>query len=231
VDFFDVPAATIAAALPRLHTLEASSNAIGVTPAAVAGFFDVLLPRLRVFHISGSWPLDEAEAPLAPQPRPLLQELQWRCPFLDDTKVARGFMGARPVAFTGSHTMIAEWLVADASQEWTPLARVRELHFTGRLGDRLNPVEVAQLLRAAPQLRRLHFGEFSIDLSTWSSDPSFESLTHLCLQSICFAGGYARRGVPLAVLHCAAELRRLHFPRLRYLRVGDVECPVDSSSP
>jgi hypothetical protein len=132
--------------------------------------------------------------------------------------------------------MIADWVAADephpagAHPAWTPLARVRELRFTRLLRGGLAAAEVARLLRAAPQLRHLHFGLFSIDLSTWSTDPSFEALTHPCLRSICFASGDAHRSdaPPAAMHHCAAELRRLHFPRLRYLKVDETVCPVGS---
>jgi hypothetical protein len=233
VDLAVVSVATIAAALPRLHTLEASINKAGVTPAAVAGFFEDLVPRLRLCHCAGLWPYDTGAAKSlahAPQPRPLLQELMWDCPFLDDTVGARGFMGAWPVVLAGTYTMVVDWLTAGEAHAaggrlaWTPLARVRELRFTGFPRGELSAAEVARLMRAAPQLRHLNFGLLSIDLPTWSSDPSFEGLTHPYLRSICLGSN-----APLAVLHCAAELRRLHFPRLRYLKVCATTYPVDSS--
>jgi hypothetical protein len=78
VDLGAVSAAAIAAALPRLHTLEALINDDDppVPPTAVAGFFEHLVPRLRVLHYHGPWPLDEDEdeapAVIVPQPLPLL---------------------------------------------------------------------------------------------------------------------------------------------------------------
>jgi hypothetical protein len=234
VDFADVSPAKLAAALPRLHTLEASSNAIGVTPDVVAGFFENLLPRLQVCRVRGSWP--SAARLHAPQPYPLLQELLWHCPFADDstqsddTVKARRFMGAQPVVFTGYDTMIAYWVAAGETHPagghaaWTPLARVRELRFTRLLRGGLNAPEVARLLRAAPQLQHLHLHTL-VDLPTWSSDPSFEGLTHPCLRSVSFAD--APRAASFGVMRCAAELRRLHFPRLRYLTMGETAYPAD----
>jgi hypothetical protein len=54
--------AAIAAAFPRLHTLDVFTDP-GCVPASAAGFFDDLLPRLRSFHFTGCWPRESEFQP------------------------------------------------------------------------------------------------------------------------------------------------------------------------
>jgi hypothetical protein len=76
----EISFAALAAALPRLHTLDACYFRMdeSAAPGPVDGFED-LLPRLRVFRFRGLWPEeeDECDAAAAPPRLPLLQELVW----------------------------------------------------------------------------------------------------------------------------------------------------------
>jgi hypothetical protein len=110
VDLTKVSIAAIAAALPKLHSLRVSYYA-GGDPAAVAGFFTDVLPRLRLVHFEGKWPPEEAAAVTAPPLRqlPLLKELVWRERSPHPT-VLRGFLGARPIVLHAPYELIAEGL-------------------------------------------------------------------------------------------------------------------------
>jgi hypothetical protein len=131
VDLDVASAAAIAAALPRLHTLGiavhyASSSS---TAAAVAGFFDTLLPRLRSFRFyilfgACAWPVDDTTT-TAPAPLPQLQD-------------------AQPVLLRAPYQVIAKYVATRR-----PLSRVRDLRFYGTP----QPADAASVLRAAPVVR------------------------------------------------------------------------------
>jgi hypothetical protein len=55
VDLSRLPLSAIAASLPRLHSLDAFDCPDEVPPDAMEGFFEGLLPRLRVFSFHGNW--------------------------------------------------------------------------------------------------------------------------------------------------------------------------------
>jgi hypothetical protein len=181
VDLGVVPAAAIAAALPRLHTLTAFINASygpPVTHIAVAGFFEDLAPRLRVLHYRGLWPEDDhAPAVIVPRPLPLLQELIFCCS--SDSRVERGFFGAQPVML---HMPPAAAVLMSGDSKYQPLARVREL-CVALGGDIPGSSDVALLLRAAPQLRKFTVRRLQGGLD-WPNDPAFTGLVHPWLRSI-----------------------------------------------
>jgi hypothetical protein len=181
VDLADVPISTISAALPRLHTLGATL--LAGSPAAVAGFFDTLLPRLRVFSFAGFWPQDEdgqedAHVSALPPPLPFLDELDWSLFDARSSNVFRGFYGAQPLRISVPCSALVHWLEmnADPGQRaglmmgerrerdegsavpsalpHGPLARVRQL-------DILGDVDLTQLLHAAPELRKVTMDERS----------------------------------------------------------------------
>jgi hypothetical protein len=137
LSFAVVPAATIVAALPRLHTLHINNVRADFS---VAAFFDELLPRLRSFHLQGKWPKageNETEMTDAMPPLPLLDDLKWAG---WSVHVPRQLMGARPSTLNTSDVDLLKWLQAAdgagadsaVSVVASPLARVRAL--TLRLG-------------------------------------------------------------------------------------------------
>jgi hypothetical protein len=99
VDLAVVSMSAIAAALPRLHTLSVFAFR-AEAKAAVAGFFDDLLPRLQVLEYLGLWPRnlhsEEAASPCAPLPLPHLRTLTLRG-FGTHPPPWTWFMGARPL--------------------------------------------------------------------------------------------------------------------------------------
>jgi hypothetical protein len=222
VDFGAVSVAAIAAALPRLHTLAAFINENDQPPVphtAVAGFFEDLVPRLRVLSYHGPWPSEHDQAPAAivPQPLPLLQELIFWCP--TKSPVARGFMGAQPVMLGMPHAAVADMLLAAplmaTDEMYRPLARVRDLWLAPGIGYP-DTSDVARLLRAAPQLRKLNGGLLQGGLD-WLNNSAFTGLVHPWLRWICVDP--ARNAEPLPV-DCGVQLRQLHFPRLQQLIVN-----------
>jgi hypothetical protein len=234
VDFSVVSVAAIAAALPRLHTLAAFINASGapVPHTAVAGFFEDLVPRLRVLHYHGPWPrpwlLREDPAPTAivPQPLPLLQKLIFCCP--TDSSMARRFMGAQPAMLQMPHAAVAGMLqaaslMANGETTYQPLSRVRDLCLAPLLGDDgigdPNSSDIARLLCAAPQLRKFNGGTLKSGLD-WLSDPSFAGLVHPWLQSVRVDRASNTAQPPVG---CGVQLRRLHFPRLQQLFVNSAQ--------
>jgi hypothetical protein len=173
----------IAAGLPRLHTLEVASEQRAAPPvSAVAGFFECLLPRLRVFHFSGSWPKDDPAIAEPPRPLPLLHELSWQC-----NDFVSGFSNAQPSKVCAPfHTMIAHWLTSGGSSCYgqaahAPLACVRHLHIFSCLPE---PTQMASVLHAAPELRTLNAGVPYQGGLHWVDDPAFEGLIHPRLRSI-----------------------------------------------
>jgi hypothetical protein len=161
VSLADVPAATVAAALPRLHTLYLN-HAHDRGDFQVAAFYDALLPRLRSFGLTGPWPDPSAggaedTAADVPPPLPFLECLQWA----GNVNLPRPFMGAQPSTLDALHGDLVDWLqVADGTgadsppAAASPFARMRAL--TLRLGG-LPPdaTLMARVLRAAPQLRQM----------------------------------------------------------------------------
>jgi hypothetical protein len=219
VDLGQVSVAAIAAALPRLHTLDAFGD---VDAASVAGFFTDLLPRLRIFHFWGTWPVDSAAAvaPTAPPlPLPLLEKLVWHEHSLQPS-VLREFLGARPIVLRVPNGLIAECLPRERASSL--LARVCEL----QICDSATPLDVtdlARLLSAATQLRHLVVDKLSgIDwpwLATTAKAPKLAGLLgHPRLRRFC-----ARDAWPCPTSSHSAwawRLRRTCFPRLRVMEIN-----------
>jgi hypothetical protein len=221
----DIPAAAIAAALPRLHTLHLDHRFIAVE-FPVAMFYDELLPRLRSFHLEGRWletndEMEEVNVPLLP----LLEDLKW---WSWTAKLPRQLMAARPSTLAISDVDLVEWLkVADgAGPESSPVTRplVRLRALTLRLARR-SPM--ARLPRAVPHLWQLtlHVYEFEHARHVLSEEPAFTGVIHPTL-----------RRVAITTIHSSADLlvpddygvrlRQRHFPRLRRFTVKDEEYPV-----
>jgi hypothetical protein len=176
-----VSIATIAAALPRLHTVEIRLAEFGPSPtaAAVAGFFETLVPRLRVFRFRGYWPVGGATPATPSQALPLLQELVWELD-IDDVDILNGFAGAQPVKICVPYPALVDY--AAKGRAGGPLSRVRDLRFCGWM----NTIEssgVAAVLRAAPELRTLR-GKLTDKRLNWRNDPAFEGLVHRQLRSL-----------------------------------------------
>jgi hypothetical protein len=145
-------------------------------------------------------------------------------------------MGARPSTLNISDVDLVEWLkfVERASSssltDTSPLFRVRALSL--RFED--TPPEaafMAQLLRAAPQLRQLTFYVQARDhalrvLSEEStSEPAFVGLVHSMLRHVVVTSMFHQaRGAVLG--ECGVRLRQRLFPRLRRLTVDNEEHPV-----
>jgi hypothetical protein len=232
VDLSVVSTSAIAAALPRLHTLGVVSPPAGVPAAAVAGFFEDLLPRLQVFQFLGYWPQnldthDDAASSTAPQPLPHLRSLKLHG--LDGHAPPwMGFIGARPLEFlTDDVVMIERWLAledhhrdGDAAASTSasgvvccPLGSVRTLQIAVR--SLCSPPDAAQLLRAAPHLETLTVSVFASDVdvdSSWLRHPAFDGLVHSKLKRIVLSG---LRSIFPFTSDCLLRLRHLHFPRLR----------------
>jgi hypothetical protein len=231
VSLCDVPAATIAAALPRLHTLHVHHANSDDVDFPVAAFYHELLPRLRSFHLEGPWPdtRDETEATDVPALR-LLEDLKWSS---EEVRLPRQLMAARPSTLNISDVDLVEWLTAedgasaDSSTATLPLDRVRAL--TLRLEGETSPEAafMAQLLRGAPHLRRLTFHTYGWAHLSWVLSDEFTSeqglvhprLRHVAFTSECVLDGSSPGG-------CGARLRQRHFPRLRRLTVAEEEYPV-----
>jgi hypothetical protein len=227
VSFSDVPAAAIAAALPRLQTLHVNNADANF---AVSAFYDELLPRLRSFRLVGAWP-ETSDTTMAADvvPLPLLEDLKWPD---GDVHLSRGFMAARPSMLNISNATLVEWLKAADDADpglltaTSPLVRVRTL--TLRF-EETDPVAatLARLLRAAPHLRQLTFNVDSRDRLRWvlseGLSPVFAGLVHPRLRHVAIIG----QRPPLDVSDgCGVRLREHHFPRLRRLTVAEEEHPV-----
>jgi hypothetical protein len=173
VDLEAVSFADMAAALPQLRTLTTvfrpTNSQVYMAGLSLVGFHEDLLLRLRVFHFKGYWPegaATDGSSSIEDAPLPLLQELLW-----ESRTAPRGFRGAQPTKLHAECPVIVQWLLAGGGPEDQatdgPLSRVRDLDvyeptesslnlgFIKAQGRSLNPVAVAQLLRAAPQLRTL----------------------------------------------------------------------------
>jgi hypothetical protein len=203
--------AAIAAALPRLHTLGLTTHrGPSATAASVAGFFETLLPRLRVFRFSGDWPVEDGMATAPAQALPLLEELNWELD-IDDLNIADGFAGARPVVLCAPRATIAQYAAAGrAAGGCGPLSRVRDLQFHGATA---RASDVAAVLRAAPELRTFDLGVLCRRLE-WSNDAAFAGLVHRKLRLFRFQSCELISELVFAQYD---ELQARHFPRLRSL--------------
>jgi hypothetical protein len=214
VELSTVSVAAIAAALPRLHTLGLSTRrGPSATAASVAGFFDTLLSRLRVFRFSGDWPVEVGLPKTPAQALPLLEELVWEVDN-DDLDIADRFAGAQPVMLFAPCATVVKYAAAAAGRAGGcgPLFRVRDLHFYDMAPQ---ASDVAAVLRAAPELRTLDVGTLGY-LLAWCSDPSFAGLVHWNLRSLQFQ--HSVLGAPKIQQLIAAqydELQVHHLPRLR----------------
>jgi hypothetical protein len=213
VNLCTVTCAVIAAALPRLHTLDAFCHG----SASVVGFFEDLLPRLRSLRISGTWP-QAAATTAPPQNLPLLRELVLECPVVDPL-VARRFVGARPVLLHAPYAIITVCLsgaiTTTANAENGPptaglLSRVRNLALLGSIE---GPFDAARVLRAATRLRTFTAVRMEGDFLLAASPEGFAGLVHPRLRSIDIG---AWHDVPF---DCVMRLRHLYFPRLRRLTI------------
>jgi hypothetical protein len=230
VDLSTVSTAAIAAALPRLHTLTASGY-LATNPVPVAGFFTDLLPRLRVFHFTGKWPvLAAAEEEsvtgegIERRPLPFLEDLVWEELGSPQPTVLREFLGARPVVLRAPYELVAECLLGrgDGEPAGGMLARVCELRIRDGVHPPVDLSDLAQLFLAVPQLRafstnqRFRGGTSWLITSTAPLHPAFVGLVHRRLRYV---------GLPTDPLvrpssDCASRLQRACFPRLREMEVG-----------
>jgi hypothetical protein len=213
----------IAAALPKLHTLEAFGLC---TTAEAAVFVTDLLPRLRVFQFEGDWwgvqPSRVAVAPL-----PLLEELVWIITDQPENIVPCEFFGAQPTLLHASYASISRcWLAVDEATSF--LARVSDLRIAAPAdADPLDPADVARVLRAAPQLKKFRTahsvrGDASWLAPTAPTHPAFEGLVHPRLREFCAEAEDETSQDAEWIEH----LRQRHFPRLRELDVGAGACWV-----
>jgi hypothetical protein len=237
-----VSMAAIAAALPRLHTLGVLSPT-GVPAAAVAGFFEDLLPRLQSFQYVGNWPQNLHTDSAAPSRESLpLPQLRILSLLGDDSLPWTGFLGARPLKLAIDDVVIRRWLLANRNDDaaaavtggvtFRPLASVRTLMVYAGSQNVLTPTYVARLLRAAPQLKLLFVSasEVAVDFS-WLADPDFDDdLVHLKLKYIRVSG--LGTSTPLTT-DSLTRLQQRHFPRLQSVGIAGRDysvAPLDSPS-
>jgi hypothetical protein len=229
VDLRQVSTAAIAAALPHLHTLDASSDSKTLA-AAVDGFFEDLLPRLRVFRFRGCWPARGRVLTLkSPPPVHLpLQELVWHSQDVEPS-LMRGFKGATPSVLHVPYHMVSACSLNgdDTDARCELLTRVRDLS----LRCLLNPSQAISALRAAPQLRKFAapdlIGDFFWQACDEPSLPRWlEGLAHRRLRSIDLE--YGRVEPPE---DCVTRLQQLLFPRLEsvFIRGTLYETELDNS--
>jgi hypothetical protein len=209
-----VSVAAIAAALPRLHTLGITTfYRSRVSAAAVAGFFETLLPRLRVFRFCGEWPVGDATPTAAVHtPLPMLEELVW-----DSNRMVDGFEGAQPVVLWAPHGDIIKSMTASQAAGSGPLSRVRDLRF---YGDAPPISDVAAVLRAAPELRLFLAGRLIQRRLDWRSDPAFAGIVHRKLRLLHlkpFPEHLTEDDLQFAAEYDALQAH--HFPRLRALKL------------
>jgi hypothetical protein len=225
--------AAIAAALPRLHTLHVHTCS-NLPVAAVAGFFEDLLPRLRDFGSSGWWPQDPISqvATLSCPPRPLPQLRALKIfrsfrGFGDHPPPWSEFMGARPLELCIDDAMILNWLppeIDDDAATLCPLACVQTLFISAESRRMLTPTNVARILRASPNVETLIVSAYmNVDIdASWlapSAHPALGGLVHSNLRRIDWYG--QRLSLSTVLQSDLACLRpRPHFPRLQI--VNDV---------
>jgi hypothetical protein len=221
----------IAAALPRLHTLGVDSLQAGVPAAAVAGFFEDLLPRLQLFEFAGQWPQNlasedaAASSPAAaPLQLPHLRTLNLQGGI--HTPPWTGFMGARPLELRADDLMIAHWLPPEDHRDGDvaiacPLSSVRTLRVVVRSRAVFTPTNVARLLRASPHLETLIISMWGVDVDeSWPVHPAFDGLVHLKLKRVRIPGWSLT--TPLTS-DSFTRLRQRHFPRLKELGIDGRE--------
>jgi hypothetical protein len=192
VDFRQVAPAAIAAALPRLRDLKAHCRHDGAF--ATQGFFEDLLPRLRVFHFDGTWPAIMDDDPtlsvssVSPAPLPFLEELVWNVRGGSRAPAPPQFLGARPTSLHATYNLIAKYVdgvggdrggdgSASGGPSSSPLARVRDLRVIDRNdgnngpvpfpGVLLNPPDLVRLLTATPQLRTFRTARVIRGFEAW----------------------------------------------------------------
>jgi hypothetical protein len=232
-----VSTAAIAAALPRLHTLTAYAIPL-LSLDEVSGFFTDLLPRLRVFHFRGWWPVEAATSAAAPLP--LLEELVWiehKSGMGRELSLPTAFLGARPTVLHAPYELFANSLPARGGASGEParssfLSRVCDLHLDAYTS--ISVSDVAQVLRAAPQLRRLHCDFYLRRDRRWITSlarprhPGFVGLFHPRLRCL-----HVSTDVPASCDDASAScddarvsrLRGTCFPRLRELKLIDAMLP------
>jgi hypothetical protein len=222
VDLNNVSVGIIAAALPKLHTLEAFGSCF----TQATDFFTDLLPRLRVFHFEGRWPKAQEQADSTVAPLPLLQELVWD---VSSDVAPRAFFGAQPTLLHARYAFISTCWLGRASESAPFLARVSDLRITTACDvDPIDPTDVARVLRAAPQLKKIHTDQCVQGGASWlaptaPTHPAFEGLVHPRLRqfgTVLPESEAAPEAIPPDA-DWVAHLRRRHFPRLRELIVGD----------
>jgi hypothetical protein len=132
-------------------------------------------------------------------------------------------MGAQPVMLVMPHAAVADMLLAapmmaPGEAPYQPLARVRDLSLVPSMGCDVPPLssDVARLLHAAPQLRKLNGGLLQGGFD-WLEDPAFTGLVHPWLRSVDVLVEMVDPQLPV---ECGVQLRRLHFPRLQQLIVN-----------
>jgi hypothetical protein len=200
---------------------------------SVAGFFTELLPRLRVFHFKGEWPVAAAESATAPPaPLPLLEELEWE-EQVPKPKVLCGFLGARPTVLHVPYELINECLTGDLRSGL--LARVCELNVcklrgfqTSQPGSVFDLSAIGRVLRAAPRLRtfgadpQLHGNTSWLTASAAPLHPAFVGLVHRRLRHLS-VNMFGSLLFPPRDDGCASRLRQACFPRLRELEINDTD--------
>jgi hypothetical protein len=228
----DVPAAAIAAALPRLHTLHLNETFDVDFP--VAAFYDELLPRLRSFRLEGKWPPPSHGTGTADvSALPLLEDLKWH----STVSLPRQFMVARPSMLHAHSADLIRWLrlTADgagaaSSPVTVPLERVRALEIRFG-GPPQKSAATARLLRAAPHLRQLTL-DVTLDepvrnflLDAFTAELAHTEVLHPTLRHVIVTGMYPPHNA-LVPKECGVRLRQHHFPCLRRLTVNIEEYPV-----
>jgi hypothetical protein len=226
VDLRKVSLASIAAALPKLHTLKVFGYCNDPTQATL--FCTNLLPRLRVFHFEGRWP-DVQEQDVSPvAPLPLLEELVWDVSHFESA-APRELLGAQPTVLHAPYDLISQCWVGGVDASAGLLARVCDLRIMPPFdADPLDPTDVAWVLRAAPQLNKFHIAHCVQGDASWLAPTAptqpFEELIHPRLREFGITFDEDGDSDPEATLPDAewvTHLRRRHFPRLRELVVGD----------
>jgi hypothetical protein len=229
VDLNKVSVAAIAAALPKLRTLKAYCDSDD--SGSAAGFFTDLLPRLWAFHFHGVWPV-EVIGFAAPQaaPLPVLEELVWQEEHKPNRPpqptVLRGFQGSRPRVLHAPTALIVECLPGRSGIPREPasnaLTRVCDLRIYPSVNVPFDMADVAQVLVAAPQLRKFTVPSVTGDtlwLTTCAGPlaPAFAGLVHPRLRYFTVRPGFPQ--LSSRDDGCVSRLRRTCFPRLQVLEV------------
>jgi hypothetical protein len=231
--------AAIAAALPRLHTLDVFTFQV-VEAAAVAGFFEDLLPRLQDFECGGLWPQDPtSQYSTSSSPPPPLPHLRTLEIYNNHGPPWARFTGARPLELRADNVTIERWLAplgdGGGVMADSPLASVRTLFVLARGSTNgvLTPMDVARILRASPNLETLSVSTDAAIDASWlaqSAHPAFGRLVHSKLRRIrCYGEGFSTILRP----DVKRLRRRPHFPRLKWINFCGRDCfvtPLESPS-